>query len=429
MKSKVLTILLSVFVAFALWLYVVTVEHTQVEMTFYNIPVNWSGEDVMEERDLKLTDRNMTISMKLYGNRSVLNKLKSSDIIVLADLTHISEAGEKKLSYDVRFSGVASETIEIVDRPSSIDVQVARWMDRTIPVMVNTEGLVLSPDVGDIHFEIDKDQITHDLLAVDISGPYEVVEKITQAVVFPEMNVDKDTDIRERLNLALCDKDGKRVSDVSSVYVSQGGSTLVTIPVAAVKDVALEMDILENDSLLTKDDILLTLSQTTVTIRGSLDALQNYPSVYKLGQISLKDLTEGFDEKPFAIVLPEGIRCDVESVNVTLRVPEISAQTIQVKASDVLPSGMLEGYPVEITSDVDLVVWCLAEDAAKLKNATIRLKPDYMVEGSAKIAYELVYNGRPISFPIRADGEMAVSVIVKDRALAADLGEQPGIGA
>ena len=54
MKNKVLAILLSVFVAFGLWLYVVTVEHTQIELTFYNIPVNWNGEEGMNERNLRL---------------------------------------------------------------------------------------------------------------------------------------------------------------------------------------------------------------------------------------------------------------------------------------------------------------------------------------------------------------------------------------
>ena len=329
MKSKVLTILLSVFVAFGLWLYVVTVEHTQIEMTFYNIPVNWNGEEIMQERDLRLVDRNMTISMKLYGNRSVLNKLKSSDIIVLADLSHISEAGEKHLNYTVDYSGVANNSIDIVDQPASIDVQVARWMDKTIPVQVETTGDLGDTGMTGVRYEIDSEKIAWDLPTVDISGPYEVVENITAAKVFANMS-GKTATVEDRMNLVLCDQNGNRVGDVSSVYVSDGGSTMVTIPVRAAKEITLDMEILENDTLLTAEDVTITVNPNIMTIYGSLADVQAYPAVYQLGQISLKDLVEGFVDREFPVSLPEGLSCNITSAKVTLEVSKMVTQTVTV---------------------------------------------------------------------------------------------------
>ena len=76
MKNKILSMLLSVILAFALWYYVITVVSPGSTDTFYDIPVVLVGETALEERGLMVTSvGNTTVDLTLSGNRSELNQL------------------------------------------------------------------------------------------------------------------------------------------------------------------------------------------------------------------------------------------------------------------------------------------------------------------------------------------------------------------
>ena len=353
MKSKVWTILLSVFVAFGLWMYVTTVEHTQIEMTFYNIPVNWAGEEVMNDRDLQLVDRNMTISMKLYGNRSVLNKMKSSDIVVLADLSHITEAGEKHLDYSVNYSGVANNSIDIVDKPASINVQVAQWKDIAVNVEVVIEGEDALKDtgIGGIKYVINGDGVAK---PVNISGPIEVVNRVSKAQVTVNM-AGKDATVEEQMTVTLFDADGNQIVD-DRIYKE---NTLVTVPVAAEKTIQLVIPVDPGDLLLAgdpkpvfsvvKDGIAEHI--TEVTVRGPLKAVQlvNAENILGNKKIVLKNDVKEYEET-IALNLPAEVRC-VQGTAVTVRLDIPWLLNIPFGLNQVTLGKGFENYTVTFGSD------------------------------------------------------------------------------
>lgn len=377
MKNKILTILLSLFVGFGLWLYVVTVEHTQIEMTYYNIPVNWDGEDVLENKDLRLEDREMTISMKLYGNRSVLNKLKSSDIIVLADLRHISEAGEKHLNYTVSYSGVVDNSIEIVDKPASINVKVARWMDKTIPVTVQTSGKLGDTAESDknqgIHYVIDTNGVTSELKTVDISGPYEQVDSVKEAKIFVDMTGKTDS-YEQRMTMSLCDAKGNPIPNVSSIYVSDGGSTLVTVPLLAEKEVALSI-FAEGDGVLTQGDVDIKITPAKIKVRGSLEDIRDYGAAYVLPEIKLKDEKT---EYTFTVLLPGDLECDVNQVKVEITYPDREQTEIKVPAANIVWGSLAPDSALfEWQMPDDLVVTLYHKKSDEIKAEDVMIKVIY----------------------------------------------------
>ena len=434
MKNKVLAILLSVFVAFGLWLYVVTVEHTQIELTFYNIPVNWNGEEGMNDRNLRLVDRNMTVSMKLYGNRGVLNKMKSSDIIVLADLTHITEAGEKKLSYEVSFSGVQTEAIEIVDRPASIEVQVARWMDKTIPVEVETVGNLGQTNIDGIQYVTD--EIIWDLPTVDISGPYEVVESITVAKVFADIQ-GKTATVEERMNLVLCDALGNRLGDVSSVYVSNGGSTIVKVPVVAEKTVTLDIPVDPGEMVLAGVPTPLfsivkdgkTEKVTAVTIRGSLSAVQSVTTDNLFGdkKITLKKDTKEYTET-VAFQLPEGVWCkEGSAVTVNLTVSHI----LSLPTGQIIPGGEFEKYSVQYITPYVSIAYFGSGDKDKITVSDVKVTLIFseasVISGKFRYNVEIVKGGEEI--PCWTNADMTIEAIASLKPSAVDLSDLIEVGA
>ena len=58
MKTNAIRILLAIVIAFALWMYVITVVSPNSEDTFYNIPVNLRGESILNDRSSTANPRN-----------------------------------------------------------------------------------------------------------------------------------------------------------------------------------------------------------------------------------------------------------------------------------------------------------------------------------------------------------------------------------
>lgn len=93
-KNRLLSVLLAVSIALVLWMYVITVVSPNSEDTFYNIPVVLQGEPMLESYGLmNVTENIPTVTLKLSGNRSDLNKVNSSNITLIADLSKVYEAG------------------------------------------------------------------------------------------------------------------------------------------------------------------------------------------------------------------------------------------------------------------------------------------------------------------------------------------------
>ena len=134
MKNKFLTALLAGVIAICLWAYVITAERPESENTFYNVPVVMEGETVLQDRGMMITsDTDLTVTLKLSGKRSDLNKLKSSDIAAVVDLSRLSEAGDQIVHYDVSIPG--DTAIEVVSRhPDTLSLTVTEWAVKEIPV-------------------------------------------------------------------------------------------------------------------------------------------------------------------------------------------------------------------------------------------------------------------------------------------------------
>ena len=91
MKSKIWTALLSVVVAFGLWLYVITVVSPDSEATF-DVYVKVDNENVLKEKGMMLNpEQTPVVHLKLSGNRTDLIKLTNENIMVKVDAKNIQE--------------------------------------------------------------------------------------------------------------------------------------------------------------------------------------------------------------------------------------------------------------------------------------------------------------------------------------------------
>ncbi len=312
MKSKVITALLSLLIAFGLWAYVVTVEVPESEETYYNIPVVLDGQTMLAERNLMIvSNKEYKVNLTLSGYRSDLYKLNSSNITLLADLSKITEPGVHTLEYSVSYPGNQTGIIHTVQKdPQFIQITVAQRSQKEVPVEVVYTG-TLPAD-----YTVDRKNVTLDNTRLTISGPKDVIDKIDMAKITVDLENKTET-ITDTFRHTLCDQNGEPVADVSAVTVNVS-DIKATIIIHKIKEIPLRVEVVAGGGI-NPDMAVITLDKDTIKVSGSEAALEDLDELV-LGTIYLGSITEPVQNVTFDIVLPDNVKNVSGFVEVTAEV-------------------------------------------------------------------------------------------------------------
>lgn len=373
MKNKVLMGLLSFVIASGLWIYVVTVVSPESEATFYNVPVVLSNESVLNEKGLMIvSDSEPTITLRLAGNRSDLNSLKSSDITVVADLSKINEAGKQVLSYVVSYPGdFAYNAFEILSRsPDSITLDIVEWSTKEVDVTVEYSGSV-PQDYIDYRStaELDCTKIT-------ITGPKNVVDQITQAKVNVDLTGRTET-FSESYRYTLCDAEGNPV-DAAQVKTNIAEVNL-TMKIHRVKVINLQLNVSYGAGA-TQETTSIVIDPAYITVAGSDKRLEEMEDTLVLDTIDLATITDQIWEKEYTISLPEGVTnlTGVESVKVTITFPNLVTKQLWISMRQAQKQNLPDGMTAEFATQRLLVtVRGTAEQIARIEALDIAIKVDF----------------------------------------------------
>lgn len=340
MKSKILHMLLALAIAFALWVYVITVVSPESEDTFYNVPVVLNNESVLNDNGLMVVSNGEPkIALKLKGNRSDLNSLKSSDITVIADLSRIDGPGEKQLNYSVSYPG--SMSFEILNQePQEITLTIAEWATKEVDVNVVYQGSTPPEYIADT------DGVELDYQKITVTGPKEVVDEITQAVI--DVNLENVTQtITQSYAVTLCDEEGQPV-DAATVEVNVP-EVQMTLRILRVKEVQLKLNISYGGGA-TEQTSKVSIDPLTIKVAGSEKLLEDLDSL-TLGAVNLAELMED-STLTFPINLPEGVEnlSGVNEATVDVKFPNLKVKTLSVSA--ILMRNVPTGMNVQMTTKV-----------------------------------------------------------------------------
>ena len=348
-KNRVLSTLLAVSIAFVLWVYVITVVSPNSEDTFYNIPVVLQGEPMMESYGLmNVTENIPTVTLKLSGNRSDLNKVNSSNITVVVDLSKVYEAGTHHLRYSISYPGdIPSGAFKEESRyPGTITLEVERRIKKDVPVIINYVG-ELSED-----FIVDKENKILDYNTVSVSGPESVVDQIAQAIIDVDLT-DKNVSFSDNYRYTLCDAQGEPV-DAQKVETNVAQVNL-TLYIERVKELPLVLTVVPGGGA-TEETSDIKIDPATIKVSGS-DLVMEKLTEINLGTINLGELLEDTDMN-FAIVLPEGVKFmdpEVQTAAVSLKFPNLTTRTMTVTAIQAV--NVPEGMEVEfLTKSLNITV-------------------------------------------------------------------------
>lgn len=342
MKRNIIHGLLALAVAFGLWLYVVTMVSPNSDNTYNGVSVVLQGESILEERGLMITTRQIpTISLRLEGNRSELQKLNSSNISVTVDVSKITEPGEHNLainSNNIRFPGdVSNNAITVASRnPDYIKLEIKQRTNKLVPVEVLYHGAV--PE----GFIADKENAELDYESVEVSGPADVVDKIAEARVEMDLT-DKNGTISENLTITLCDSEGHPVD--AEMITTDTAQVNVTLKILRVKQIQLKLNVVDGGGA-TAETSTVTMDTETILVSGSDAILQNL-DVLELGTVYLGEWLED-TTLVFPIDLPDGVgnETGIAEVIVQIGFPGLSTKTLDI--TNITAINVPEGKKAEI---------------------------------------------------------------------------------
>ena len=391
MKNKIVAFLLSLLVSLGMWLYVVNYISPESEAMFYNIPVVFEGETVLNnERNLMVTGiSSTTVNMKISGNRSDLNKLNSSNIIVKVDMSKIYDPGESHLLYTYSFPGdVSSSAVTVENKfPSTITVTTDTKLTKRVPVKMVYTG---SAPEG---FITDTENAVLDYNFVNVTGPGAVVDLIDHARIDVDLSAYSAT-ISESFVYTLCDADSQPVD--AEQIVTDVGEIYLNLTIQRFQVATLKLNVTYGGGA-DENNTFITLTPATIRVSGSEKVLENLTELI-VGSVDLSTLDED-TMLTFPITLPDGVTnlSGVASVTASINFENLTTKKFTVNNIRVInvPEGMaydlmnealevtLRGNPVLMGSlnpeDISVVVDLSDKEAGTftVKAAIVIDKPSH----------------------------------------------------
>ena len=407
-KSKVSAILLSVIIAFGLWLYVITNVSQETEYTIYNIPVVMEGESVLTERNLMITGISADdVDLTLSGNRSDLAKVNSGNMILKADLTKIYEPEEDKiLPYTPVYpSDVASNALTIENRyPANIYITVEARRNKEVPVEVVWKGS--TPD----GFMSDRENRILDYSSVTVVGPASVADLIEKAVIEVDLTEQRES-ISQDYRYTLCDAQGNPVD--AKLITTNVENIHLDVKIQMVKEVKLVAEIVYGGGA-TEKNTTVTIEPAVIRLSGGSAVLEELGDSISLGKIDLSAIEES-QELTIPFTLPEDVTnlSNITEAKVDVKFAGLLVKKFEVENIEAV--NVPEGLKAEIMEEkITVYLRGTVMDLSKVMPEDLVVRVDLTGAAADTSTFKAtVYLGEE-SFGIGAIGNYTVTVNVTE---------------
>lgn len=292
-KHDIFTMLLSIFAAFILWNYIMSVQNPTRTLEYRDISVQLTGvDDLYNSYNLEvISGADTTVDIRVSGSSSRLATLTASQIKVRADVSEIITApGTYELSYLVVLPESGMTCVK--RNPDTITIVVDRVETKSVPVTVKLS------DNAPSGYVYENPILTTD--TIRITGPKSKLEQVSAALIEIDSHDLRETS-SETYFYSLVDEEGE---EVDMTHISRNTASVgVTIPVRQIKKVPLEVSFSPEGSA---SDITAEISPKEVQIIGDSETLAEINAI-QLGAINVNTAKDG-DTFDFKIDVPVDVR-------------------------------------------------------------------------------------------------------------------------
>ena len=379
-RSKGFYIVVSCIAAVILWVYVASYENTTQTVTLTGLEVTYiGGEDILQDRNLLVTDRDMQdVSLTLLVKRSLVSQLTKDTVHVSVDLRDIRNSGEFDKFYTISYDSVDEDDVIVTRRmPEYMKVNIDR-LDTNPEVVVRgvfdgtvADGYMLEP-------------IIYSPETIEVSGPESVISKIAYArVIIDRENLSRT--VSGVVEFTLVDHDGQPIDNAD--ITTSVDEIEYTIPIVMVKDVGLTVNLLDGGGA-TSDDAVVRVEPSTITLSGDAELLSGVNQI-QLGTIDLASFAQNTTET-FAIVLPNGVNNLSGDKEATVTVSIKGLATKRIITTNIEFINVSEGYVAKrITQYKEVMIRGPLEIIDLIEGKNIRIIGDLADYGNAVGRYSV----------------------------------------
>ncbi len=336
--------ILSLLVAIGLWLVVINIEDPVSSQSFSNIPVTFSNPSVLTDQGLVYEVQEGTgvvRTITVYGPRSVVEQLSSSDVVATADFNNLTAANTIPVDFNV--SRFPDKITKIKGSINTVKLSIEK--EKTIRLVLKVSA------VGDVAEGYILGNMTPDQNQIIITGAESVVNRISKAVAEVDVT-DATANIATYADVMLLDSEGNEI--VSDSITQKVTSVRVSVEVLTTKRVPLSF----NTSGTPADGYALgetiESNPSLITVAGSASVLKNLSRIdIPAEEINVTgqrgDMNISIDVEDY---LPAGVSLAEEDFNgkvsVIVHIEPATVKNVLLYRDNVTLSKEIKGYNVVI---------------------------------------------------------------------------------
>lgn len=332
--------LISLGLAFLMWLFVISIENPVMNMSFSSIPITIENGDVMEAQGkaFELSDSSHSVTVTVKAERSVLSELSRDNIKATVDMT---ELDGNRVPIDVKVTRYSDRVQSVSPSKEFANVIIEDLAYSQFRIQVEPTGNVMDG------YSIGNTSLQNNV--VRVSGPESIVSSIAEAVAV--VNVSGMTsEIRTTVPVSLLDEDGNPV-DTSTLDVSLDQVTasveiwkVVEVPVSAGHTGTPAGGYVFTGNVMA--------SPATVFVTGTNSSLNSFTAVTIPGtELDITGATGDVTRSVnVSLYLPSGVYLETSksdgNIEITADIDEAASAVIQVPYSNLTVEGMPEGMTI-----------------------------------------------------------------------------------
>lgn len=369
--SRIFWMILSLFAASLLWMYVTTTEGVEVQKTLTGVKIEFLGADAMRaSSDLIVTEQDRTtVNLTLSGTRRVLSKLTNSNVTATVNLNNVSADGRYSVSYDIAFpAGVNANEVTVVHTSSDVvNFYVDKLARKTIEVKGAFTGNTAEGYLAD-------ESMVFDPLVVAISGPKTVISKVDHAfVAITREEVDRT--LSYSTTYSLVDANNNPVEDSSIQRETE--EVTVTLNVLSTKEVPLDVTIIDGGGATRDANTRIEITPSSIMLAGDAAAIDSTTKLI-LGTINLATFATDFSAT-YTIIPPNGTEnmTGVTEATVTVSITGVATKSFSVNPDNIICINVPDGYDAEnITQALNVTVRAPQEVLDRISEVNLRAVAD-----------------------------------------------------
>ncbi len=369
--NKKFTIILSVILAFSLWLGISMTENPIRQQTFTNLDALITLEGTAAA-DLGLgivSDvASQKFSVTVSGPNYIVSSLKGEDFSLSASTLGINTSGNFELEIAaVPINGKSGFSITSIS-PATIDVSVDFIDTKQFTLVPKLIGVsALEGLVAETPIITDSQQTT-----VTVKGPRSTIEKIASVSTYKEVNQILSNSETFNTDVVLYDNNDKMlyrytadgtVYDANDNVITNSYLTLsftsvkVTQPISKQKVVSCKATFNNLPVGLADEDIKYSLNQNKITVIGTPEIVDKIESI-SLSAIDFREVSTSNNEFDVSASIPDGVKFleNIENFVVNIDTSKYAEVTLEIK--DIRCIGLSESLKAKTDKSIKNVKIC-----------------------------------------------------------------------